>query len=112
MCALNRETLNARQVSEIMPSVLELDVALRAKGRRPQFVGSGLDSLFLAVAEQLGQLDVRIPGGDGEVRVVEGCVVRPGDAKAVKAGVLKHIEDNVAFFAKVRKETTSLNPTS
>lgn len=46
-----------------------------------------------------------MPGGDGEKRMVDGCVVRPGDAKAIKTGVLKHIEENVAFFAKVWKET-------
>lgn len=40
-------------VGEIVPVVRQLDVALRARGMRPEYVGSGVESLFMAMAAQV-----------------------------------------------------------
>jgi putative phage-type endonuclease len=90
-------------LGEPLGIVRELDLALSAKGLRPEYVGSSPDSFFFGLARQLGRLGLLDKNFDMSRLTVDGVPMQmPRAASKAKDLVMKHIGRNYQAFEKVR----------
>jgi hypothetical protein len=89
-------------LSEPLDIVRNLDLALRSKSLRPEYVGSSNDSFFFGLARQLDRMGLLDKRFDTSKATVDGVPLQmPRAANKAKDLVLKHLARNYETIAGV-----------